>query len=56
MNEKWVRQIRDRCAKFNVKFFFKQWGGTNKKKSGRELDNRTWDYMPPLAHEVLQGI
>jgi protein gp37 len=42
----WVRQIRDRCLKMQVPFFFKQWGGTNKAKAGRELDGRTWDEMP----------
>jgi protein gp37 len=42
----WVRQIRDRCLAQGVPFFFKQWGGTRKKLSGRELDGRTWDEMP----------
>ena len=42
----WVRQIRDRCIALGVPFFFKQWGGTRKKSSGRELDGRTWDEMP----------
>ena len=42
----WVRQIRDRCIALWVPFFFKQWGGTRKKQSGRELDCRTWDEMP----------
>jgi len=42
----WVRQIRDRCIALGVPFFFKQWGGTRKKQSGRELDGRTWDEMP----------
>jgi protein gp37 len=39
----WVRNIRDRCLKYNVPFFFKQWGGFNTKKNGRTLDGRTWD-------------
>ncbi|MFG0251686.1 MAG: DUF5131 family protein [Phycisphaerales bacterium JB038] len=39
----WVRQIRDRCLAQSVPFFFKQWGGVNKKATGRELDGRTWD-------------
>jgi protein gp37 len=43
---KWVFQIRDRCEQFRVAFFFKQWGGVNKKKCGRHLDGRTWDDMP----------
>lgn len=42
----WARQIRDRCIAQGVPFFFKQWGGTRKKLTGRELDGRTWDEMP----------
>ena len=42
----WVIGIRDQCLKAHVPFFFKQWGGTNKKKAGRKLENRTWDQMP----------
>jgi protein gp37 len=46
IQENWVRQIRDACLKHEVPFFFKQWGGTNKKRNGRLLDGRTWDEMP----------
>jgi protein gp37 len=46
MEAHWVRQIRDKCRAHDVAFFFKQWGGLNKKKSGRILDGRTWDEMP----------
>jgi protein gp37 len=47
IQEDWAFDIRDQCLKaLNVAFFFKQWGGINKKKSGRLLDNRTWDDMP----------
>lgn len=42
----WVRAIRDRCARNEVPFFFKQWGGVWKKRTGRVLDGRTWDDMP----------
>ncbi len=42
----WVRDIRKQCKEANVAFFFKQWGGTRKKKSGRLLDGRTWDELP----------
>lgn len=42
----WVREIRDQCVRAQVPFFFKQWGGTNKKKTGRLLDARTWDELP----------
>ena len=41
-----VAEIRDQCLEAGVPFFFKQWGGFNKKKNGRELDGRTWDEMP----------
>ncbi len=46
MNIKWVLEIRDQCIAVGVPFFFKQWGGTNKKKAGRKLEDRTWDEMP----------
>ena len=49
MDGAWVRQIRDRCNRYQVPFFFKQWGGTNKALTGRILDERTWDDMPALA-------
>lgn len=42
----WVRSVRDQCEQQGVAFFFKQWGGTDKKRAGRELDGRTWDEMP----------
>ena len=42
----WVTQIRDQCVQAGVPFFFKQWGGRNKKRAGRLLDGRTWDEMP----------
>ena len=42
----WVVGVRDRCLASRVPFFFKQWGGTNKKKTGRELEGRTWDELP----------
>lgn len=46
MRREWVLDVRDQCQKAGVPFFFKQWGGTNKKKTGRLLENRTWDDMP----------
>ena len=49
IQESWVLDIRDQCLDANIPFFFKQWGGTNKKKSGRELDGKTWDELPILA-------
>lgn len=42
----WVRDIKAQCRCCKVAFFFKQWGGVNKKRLGRELDGRTWDEMP----------
>jgi protein gp37 len=48
MDPAWVRQIRDRCTGRGVPFFFKQWGGVNKKKSGRTLDGRLWNELPDL--------
>lgn len=42
----WVRDIRDQCLEANVPFFFKQWGGVQKKKNGRKLDGRTWNDLP----------
>ena len=45
----WVTNIRDQCLSANVPFFFKQWGGVNKKKNGRILEGRTWDQMPANA-------
>ena len=46
MQQEWVIDIRNQCQSANVPFFFKQWGGTNKKKAGRVLENQTWDEMP----------
>lgn len=54
MDADWARQLRDICLAQDVCFFFKQWGGTNKKKAGRILDRRTWDDMPavPVAAQA----
>ncbi len=46
MDPDWVRQIRDRCIRYHVPFFFKQWGGVQKSRSGRVLDGRTWEEFP----------
>ncbi len=50
MDSKWVTDIRSQCQAARVPFFFKQWGGVNKKKAGRELDGQTWDEMPTLMN------
>jgi len=52
MQEWWVWDIRQQCADQGVDFFFKQWGGTNKKKAGRELGGRTYDEMPNIIHHT----
>ena len=46
MEPQWVLRIRDMCAEQRVPFFFKQWGGVNKKRAGRRLEGRTWDELP----------
>ncbi|MEZ4393756.1 MAG: phage Gp37/Gp68 family protein [Polyangiales bacterium] len=48
MDPGWVRDLRDQCVAAKVPFFFKQWGGVNKKKTGRTLDDRTWDELPSV--------
>jgi protein gp37 len=42
----WLRDLRDRCIKVGVAFFFKQWGGRTSKSGGRELDGRVWSEFP----------
>jgi protein gp37 len=50
----WVTDIRDRCIDSRIPFFFKQWGGTNRKKTGKLLDGKVWNQMPtgcsPFRH------
>lgn len=46
MKEEWVIGIREQCESAGVPFFFKQWGGVNKKRNGRTLQGRTWDALP----------
>jgi protein gp37 len=46
MNPEWVESIHRQCAAANVPFFFKQWGGVRKERTGRELHGRTYDEMP----------
>lgn len=54
MEPDWVRSIRDQCLAADVAFHFKQWGGVNKKKTGRLLDGRTWDEWPIAYEEAEQ--
>jgi len=46
MRPEWAADIRDQCVAESIPFFFKQWGGINKKAAGRTLGNRTWDEKP----------
>lgn len=52
MERAWVRDLRGQCESARVAFFFKQWGGTNKKRTGRELDGRTWDELPATRRRL----
>jgi protein gp37 len=52
MNERWIWDIKQQCEDEGVAFFFKQWGGVNKKKSGRLLGKRTYDKMPSVKTQV----
>jgi protein gp37 len=49
MKAEWATDIRNQCKAAKVPFFFKQWGGVNKKKTGRELDGNTYDEMPSVT-------
>ena len=48
MLERWVIDIKDQCIEQNIPFFFKQWGGVNKKKNGRVLEGKIWDEVPKV--------
>jgi protein gp37 len=56
MDPTWVIDIREQCKKAKVPFFFKQWGGKNKKQAGRILDGRTWDEMPAEPSAVPRSL
>jgi len=63
MESKWVEGILKQCRRSGVPFFFKQWGGVQKKKLGRKLHGRTYDAMPrrqvlpvpPKAHRIAEA-
>jgi protein gp37 len=55
MDSDWVIEIRKHCQDANVAFFFKQWGGVNKKQAGRELEGQIWDEVP-LPVELRHGL
>jgi protein gp37 len=48
MKAEWVQSIQKQCRAQRVPFFFKQWGGVQKSKTGRELGGRTWDEFPTV--------
>ena len=50
MEAEWVRRIRGQCEREAVSFFFKQWGGVFKKQTGRKLDGKTYDELPPVEN------
>lgn len=56
MEKEWVRSIRRQCCKADVPFFFKQWGGVNKKKTGRLLDKHLYDDMPRIAASSVEVV
>lgn len=49
MDPRWIDEIFDMCSDANAAFFFKQWGGKNKKATGRSYRGKTWDQMPALS-------
>jgi protein gp37 len=51
LRREWVDSVRRQCAHAGVAFFFKQWGGVRKAETGRELDGRTYDELPPRQHQ-----
>jgi protein gp37 len=56
MAKEWVEQIERACRRHGTAFFFKQWGGPNKKKAGRLLNGRTWDEYPSSTGPIAAAI
>lgn len=52
MLEEWAIEIRDQCRKYDVAFFFKQWGGIRPKSGGRLLKGREWNEYPHVSHQI----
>jgi len=52
MEEAWVLDIKNQCESTSVPFFFKQWGGKNKKRNGRKLNGKIYDQMPAALHNT----
>ena len=56
MRKEWVTEIRAQCREQGVPFFFKQWGGVNRRKTGRRLEGRIYDEVPDKLRALgLQG-
>ena len=54
MEKAWVDEVKEQCITTKIPFFFKQWGGVNKKKAGRVLDGRLWDSLPVTSLAVKE--
>jgi protein gp37 len=52
MKQVWVDELRSQCIDQDIAFFFKQWGGVNKKVTGRIYRGRTWDEFPDMKHSI----
>jgi protein gp37 len=55
IEESWVLEIRNQCRRARVPFFFKQWGGRQKSRTGRSLEGRTYDELPPRTSASVKG-
>lgn len=55
VQKKWVESIREQCKEQRIAFFFKQWGGTRKKETGRILNGKTYDQVPELAFDHISA-
>ncbi len=53
IEKEWAIAVRDKCTASSIPFFFKQWGGPNKKKSGKILDGKIWNQFPPNSTKNL---
>jgi protein gp37 len=52
IKEEWVLDIKEQCQKANVAFYFKQWGGANKKKAGKILEGKIYNEMPLISESI----
>jgi protein gp37 len=53
MKEDWAVSIKSECEIMDIPFFFKQWGGFNKKKAGRLLEGQLWDELPDVRSDFV---